>query len=84
MAEEATWGILIIAVILITIFILYHFLIKPVMETFGNESFGIQNKKAPTNDKPTPSSNLPPGSKSGTDGSSGGPGSGGGGGGGGW
>lgn len=45
MAEEATWGvgivvrlILIVAVIIITLFALYHFLVKPVMETLGNKT----------------------------------------------
>ncbi|MBU2497112.1 MAG: hypothetical protein KJ767_03580 [Nanoarchaeota archaeon] len=45
MTEEATWGIgvivkwiLIIAVIIITVIILYNFLVKPVMDTFGKEA----------------------------------------------
>lgn len=45
MAEEAVWGIgiivrwlLIIAVLLLTIWAIYNFLLKPVMETFGKES----------------------------------------------
>lgn len=45
MAEEAVWGvgiivrwILIFAVILLTIWALYNFLIKPIFGTFGNET----------------------------------------------